>query len=46
MGSRVQLLASRAAIPNDDFIGEMQKQGCSEPTKLKIWKVNYENYEN
>ena len=46
MGSRVQLLACRAAISYDDFIGEMRKRGCSEPTAIKIWNGLYEEYEN
>ncbi len=45
MGSRVQLLAARAAMSYDDFIGEMRKRGCSEPTAIKIWNGVYENYE-
>lgn len=45
MGSRVQLLATRAAISYDDFIGEMRKRGCSEPTATKIWNGCYENFE-
>ena len=46
MGSRVQLIAARAALSYDDFIGEMRKRGCSEPTAIKIWDGNYENYED
>lgn len=46
MGSRVQLLAARAAMSYDEFIGEMRKRGCSEPTALKIWNGLYEKYEN
>ena len=46
MGSRVQLLAARVALSYDDFIGEMRKRGCSEPTAVKIWKGVYEHYEN
>ena len=45
MGSRVQLLAARAALSYDDFIGEMRKRGCSEPTAIKIWNGLYEEYE-
>lgn len=45
MGSRVQLLAARAAMSYDDFIGEMRKRGCSEPTAIKIWNGVYESYE-
>lgn len=46
MGSRVQLIAARAAMSYDDFIGEMRKRGCSEPTAVKIWNGLYEEYEN
>ena len=46
MGSRVQLIAARAALSYDDFIGEMRKRGCSEPTAIKIWDGIYENYED
>jgi len=46
MGSRVQLIAARVALTYDDFIGEMRKRGCSEPTAIKIWNGIYENYED
>ena len=46
MASRVQLIAGRVAMSYDDFIGEMRKRGCSEPTAIKIWDGLYENYEN
>ena len=46
MESRVQLFAARASISYDQFIGEMRKRGCSEPTAIKIWNGEYENYEN
>ena len=45
MGSRVQLIAARATISYDEFIGEMRKRGCSEPTAIKIWNGQYEHYE-
>jgi hypothetical protein len=45
MASRVQLIAARATISYDDFIGEMRKRGCSEPTAKKIWDGQYECYE-
>ncbi len=44
MGSRVKLLAARSAMSYDDFIGEMRKRGCSEPTAVKIWNGLYEEY--
>ena len=46
MGSRVQLIAARTSLSYDDFIGEMRKRGCSEPTAIKIWNGIYEDYEN
>jgi len=45
MGNRVQLLATKIAMSCDEFIGEMRKRGCSEPTAIKIWKGLYEDYE-
>ena len=30
----------------DEFIGEMRKKGCSEPTAIKIWNGEYEDFEN
>ena len=39
------MLAARAALSYDDFIGEMRKRGCSEPTAIKIWNGLYEEYE-
>lgn len=44
MMSRVQGLAERINMSCDEFIGEMRKRGCSEPTALKIWSGEYENY--
>ena len=46
MGSRVQRFAIKAAISYDEFIGEMRKRGCSEPTANKIWNGVYENFES
>ncbi len=46
MKSRVQELAERINMSCDEFIGEMRKQGCSEPTALKIWRGEYETYED
>ena len=37
MKSRVQELAERINMTYDEFIGEMRKKGCSEPTAIKIW---------
>jgi hypothetical protein len=46
MKSRVQELAEKINISHDDFVGEMRKRGCSEPTALKIWRGDYERFEN
>ena len=46
MGSVVQELAERINMSFDEFVGEMRKRGCSEPTALKIWRGEYENYTN
>jgi hypothetical protein len=44
--SRVQELAKKLGMSYDEFIGEMRKQGCSEATAAKIWRGEYENFEN
>ncbi|MBX3035406.1 MAG: hypothetical protein KF758_00710 [Anaerolineales bacterium] len=46
MKSRVQELAERINMSVDEFIGEMRKLGCSEPTALKIWRGEYEEFED
>jgi len=46
MKSRVQELAEKIEMSCDEFIGEMRKRGCSEPTALKIWRGDYENYDD
>jgi hypothetical protein len=46
MKSRVQELAEQINMSCDDFVGEMRKQGCSQPTALKIWRGEYENFNN
>ena len=46
MTSRVQELAAKINMTCDEFVGEMRKRGCSEPTALKIWRGDYENYED
>jgi hypothetical protein len=45
MTSRVQELAAKVNMSYDEFIGEMRKRGCSEPTAIKIWKGTYENFD-
>lgn len=44
--SRVQEYAQRTNMSCDEFIGEMRKLGCSEPTALKIWRGEYETFQN
>lgn len=43
--SIVQQYAERINMSCDEFIGEMRKLGCSEPTALKIWRGEYEKFE-
>ena len=35
MTSRIQELAAKINMSYDEFIGEMRKRGCSEPTAVK-----------
>jgi len=44
MTSQVQQIAENLHMTSDDFIGEMRKRGCSEPTALKIWQGLYEEF--
>jgi len=44
MSSRVQQLAANVGMSYDEFVGEMRKRGCSEPTASKIWSGTYETY--
>lgn len=44
--SRVQELAEKINMSYDEFIGEMRKRGCSEPTAAKIWRGEHENFEH
>jgi hypothetical protein len=44
MVCRVQQLAKSLNMTSDDFIGEMRKRGCSEPTAIKIWQGLYEDF--
>jgi hypothetical protein len=46
MTGRVQQLAEQRNLTSDEFIGEMRKRGCSEPTALKIWLGLYEEYQD
>jgi len=46
MESIVQQFAKKNNMSFDEFIGEMRKRGCSEPTAVKIWNGTYQEYEN
>ena len=46
MPSRVQEMAARINMTANEFVGEMRKRGCSEPTALKIWRGMYEDFES
>jgi hypothetical protein len=46
MDSIVKQLAEKINMSFDEFVGEMRKRGCSEPTAIKIWRGEYENFEN
>jgi hypothetical protein len=45
MESLVQQFAKKNNMSFDEFIGEMRKRGCSEPTAIKIWNGTYEEFE-
>ncbi len=44
MSSQVQYLAEKINMQFDEFIGEMRKRRCSEPTAVKIWNGAYNHY--
>jgi hypothetical protein len=46
MGSVVQQLAEKINMSFDEFVGEMRKRGCSEPTATKIWRGEHEDFNN
>jgi hypothetical protein len=46
MESVVQQLAAKINMSFDEFVGEMRKRGCSEPTAIKIWRGDHENFDN
>jgi hypothetical protein len=46
MGEIIQQLAKKINMSYDEFIGEMRKRGCSEPTAIKIWRGDLEDFEN
>jgi hypothetical protein len=45
MSGTIKQLAAKVNMSYDEFIGEMRKRGCSEPTAAKIWNGYYEEYE-
>lgn len=45
MESVVQRLAQKINMSSDEFIGEMRKRGCSEPTAVKIWNGTYDEFD-
>ncbi len=46
MHGRIQELAEKSNMTYDEFVGEMRKRGCSEPTALKVWLGLYEDFSN
>ena len=46
MTSRVQELTAEIDMSHHEFIGEMRKRGCSEPTALKIQRGDYERFDD
>jgi hypothetical protein len=46
MSNVVQKLAEKINMSFDEFVGEMRKRGCSEPTAIKIWRGEYEEFNN
>ena len=45
MARRIQVLAGRINMSYYEFVGEMRKRGCSEPTAEKLWKGTYETFD-
>jgi hypothetical protein len=46
MDSIVQQFAKKINISCDGFVGEMRKRGCSEPTAIKIWRGEHEDFKD
>jgi hypothetical protein len=46
VNSVVQELAKKKNISFDEFIGEMRKRGCTEHTATRIWRGEYEDFNN
>lgn len=45
MESIVQQFAKKNVMSYDEFVGEMRKRGCSEPTAAKIWNGTYQEFD-
>jgi hypothetical protein len=45
MKSKVRQLAEKINMPFDEFIGEMRKRGCSQPTAVKIWNSVFDEFD-
>ncbi len=46
MTNIIQKLATQRNISCDEFVGAMRKLDCSEPTALKIWRGDYEIFDD
>jgi hypothetical protein len=46
MESVIQQLAAKIDMTYDEFVGEMRKRGCSEPTAIKIWRGEHEYFDD
>jgi hypothetical protein len=44
MPGKVQELAEQINMQFDEFIGEMRKRKCSQPTAIKIWIGTYDDF--
>jgi hypothetical protein len=44
MSGTIRTLAANISMSYDEFIGEMRKRGCSEPTAAKIWEGKFEEF--
>ncbi len=44
MSGTIRQLAKNINMTYDEFIGEMRKRGCSEPTAAKIWEGKFEEF--
>jgi hypothetical protein len=44
MSNTIKQLALEISMTYDEFIGEMRKRGCSEPTAVKIWEGKFEEF--